>query len=156
MAFLFFGAFSFLWPFSFFIFLFLTWDNGLENEDHHTSIYLQLNDYNSILRTKYDSIWVPPAVYRDCDESSVTCMKNYGRWLCHKYDVNYSGSPYVHATRITNFNTSVSQIHNYSTSMTIISPSSYLKTIIKYQTSHSIQCTLYGSFYHIPLGCPSY
>ena len=32
---------------------------------------------------------MPPAVYRDCDESSVTCMKNYGRWLCHKYDVNY-------------------------------------------------------------------
>ena len=26
------------------------------NDDHHTSIYLQLNDYNSILRTKYDSI----------------------------------------------------------------------------------------------------
>ena len=30
-------------------FLFLTWDNALENDDHHTSIYLQLNDYNSIL-----------------------------------------------------------------------------------------------------------
>ncbi len=32
---------------------------------------------------------MPSAVYRDCDESSVTCMKNYERWLCHKYDVNY-------------------------------------------------------------------
>ena len=32
---------------------------------------------------------MPPAVYRDCDESSVTCMKNYEWWLCHKYDVNY-------------------------------------------------------------------
>ena len=32
---------------------------------------------------------MPPAVYRDCDESSVTCMKNYERCLCHKYDVNY-------------------------------------------------------------------
>ena len=32
---------------------------------------------------------MPPAVYRDCDESSVTCMKNYERWLCHEYDVNY-------------------------------------------------------------------
>ena len=31
------------------LFLFLTWDNALENDDHHTSIYLQLNDYNSIL-----------------------------------------------------------------------------------------------------------
>ena len=42
--------------------------------------------------------------------------------------------------------TSISQIHNYSTSMTLISPSSYLKTIIKNQTSHNIQCTLYDSF----------
>ena len=47
---------------------------------------------------------------------------------------------------ITNFNTSISQIHNYYTSMTLISPSSYLKTIIKNQTSHSIQHTLYESF----------
>ena len=46
------------------------------NEDHHTFIYLQLKNYNSILRTKYDSIWMPPAVYRViCDESRVTCMK---------------------------------------------------------------------------------
>ena len=26
------------------------------NDDHHTFIYLQLKNYNSILRTKYDSI----------------------------------------------------------------------------------------------------
>ena len=26
------------------------------NDDHHTSIYLQLNDYNSILEEKYDSV----------------------------------------------------------------------------------------------------
>ena len=32
---------------------------------------------------------MPPTVYRDCDESSVTSMKNYERWLCHKYYVNY-------------------------------------------------------------------
>ena len=31
---------------------FLTWDNA----HHHTFIYLQLKNYNSILRTKYDSI----------------------------------------------------------------------------------------------------
>ena len=37
---------------SLFLFLFLTWDNALENDDHHTSIYLQLNDYNSILEQK--------------------------------------------------------------------------------------------------------
>src|SRR3954468_5105994 len=47
----------------------------------------------------------------------------------------------MHAMGITDFNKSISQIHNYSTSMTLISPSSYLKTIIKYQTSPSIQCT---------------
>ena len=33
------------------------------------------------------------------------------------------------------------QIHNYSTIMTLISPSSYLKTIIKHQTYLSIQRT---------------
>ena len=38
------------------------WSN---NEDHHTFIYLQLKNYNSILRTRYDSIWMPPVVYRD-------------------------------------------------------------------------------------------
>ena len=37
-------------------FLFLTWDNALENDDHHTSIYLQLKNYNSTLTTRYDSI----------------------------------------------------------------------------------------------------
>ena len=24
-----------------------------------------------------------------CNDSRVTCIKNYERWLCHKYDVNY-------------------------------------------------------------------
>ena len=24
-----------------------------------------------------------------CNETRVTCMKNYAWWLCHKYDVNY-------------------------------------------------------------------
>ena len=32
---------------------------------------------------------MPPAVYRDNNESRVTCMKNYAWWLCHKYDANY-------------------------------------------------------------------
>ena len=43
---LFFSHF-FIWPFSFFY-----WDNALLNDDHHTSIYLQLNDYNSILEQR--------------------------------------------------------------------------------------------------------
>ena len=76
--------------------------------------------------------------------------------ILHAPNLLDNGSPYVHATGLTNLNTSISQIHNYSTSMTLISPSSYLKTIVKHQTPHSIQCTLYESFYYIPLGCPSY
>ena len=47
----------------------------------------------------------------------------------------------MHATGITNFNTSISQIHNYSTSTTLISLPPYLKTVIKHQTSLSIQHT---------------
>ena len=74
----FFLFFLFFWAFSFsmaFLFLFLTWDNALENDDHHTSIYLQLNDYNSILEqstTLYEC-------FRRCtgigNEQRVTCMK---------------------------------------------------------------------------------
>ena len=74
---------------AFLFFIFLTWDNALENDDHHTSIYLQLNDYNSILEqsmTLYECLRRCTGM---CNESRVTCMKNYERWLCHKYDVNY-------------------------------------------------------------------
>ena len=78
---LFWGLF---WPFSFFYL-----GQCSINDDHHTSIYLQLNDYNSILEqnmTLYECL-------RWCtgigNESRVTCMKNYEWWLCHKYDVNY-------------------------------------------------------------------
>ena len=38
----------------------LTWDNALIMK-----IITLLLIYNSILRTKYDSMWMPPAVYRD-------------------------------------------------------------------------------------------
>ena len=45
--------FSFFGPSLFFyglsLFYSFSLDNALENDDHHTSIYLQLNDYNSIL-----------------------------------------------------------------------------------------------------------
>ena len=61
---------------SFFIGLSLFyWDNALLNDDHHTSIYLQLNDYNSILEqgmTLYECLWRCTGI---CNESSVTCMK---------------------------------------------------------------------------------
>ena len=50
---------------SFFIYLLPHMGQCSNNDDHHTLIYLQLKDYNSILRTKYESICVSPAVYRD-------------------------------------------------------------------------------------------
>ncbi len=59
------------------------------NDDHHTSIYLQLNDYNSILEqgiTLYECLRRYTGIG---NESRVTCMKNYEWCLCHKYDVNY-------------------------------------------------------------------
>ena len=59
------------------------------NEDHHTFIYLQLKNYNSILRKKYDSVWMPPAVCRDVQWLKNDMYKNYEWWLCHKYYVNY-------------------------------------------------------------------
>ena len=87
----------------------------------------------------------PTATHKEDNQRNTPCFKFVTQQL-----------PYVHAMGLANLNTSISQIHKYSTSMTLISPSSYLKTIIKYQTSHSIQCTLYESFYYTQLGCPSY
>ena len=60
-------------------FIFLSWDNALENDDHHTSIYLQLNDYNSILEqsmTLYECLRRCTGI---CNEPRVTCMK--GLWM---------------------------------------------------------------------------
>ena len=59
------------------------------NEDHHTFMDLQLKNYNSILRTKYDSIWMPLAVYQDVQWLKSDMYEKNERWLCHKYDVNY-------------------------------------------------------------------
>ena len=45
------------------------------NDDHHTSIYLQLNDYNSILEqgmTLYECLRWCTGV---CNESRAACMK---------------------------------------------------------------------------------
>ena len=95
-------------------------------------------------------------VGKDHRSSPTVTHKEDNQQINHAPTSSHNGSPYVHATRIKNLNTSIFQIHNYSTSINLISPSSYLKTIIKNQTSHSIQCTLYESFYYIPLGCLSY
>ena len=72
----------------------------------------------------------PTATHKEDNQRNTSCFKFVTQRL-----------PYVHATGFTNSNTSISRIHNFSTSMNLISPSSYLKTIIKHQTSHSIQCT---------------
>ena len=72
---LFFMAFLFFYGLSLFYFLFLTWDNAPENDDHYTSIYLQLNDYNSILEqsmTLYECLRRCTGI---CNEPRVTCMK---------------------------------------------------------------------------------
>ena len=87
----------------------------------------------------------PTSTHKEGNQRNTSCFKFVTQRL-----------PYVHATGLANLNTSIYQIHNYSTSMTLISPYSYLKTIMRNQTSLSIQCTLYESFYYIPLGCPSY
>ena len=63
------------WAFFSLAFLFFYWDNALLNDDHHTSIYLQLNDYNSILKqsmTPYECLRRCTGI---CNESRVTSMK---------------------------------------------------------------------------------
>ena len=78
---------SFFWPFSLFLFFYL--GQCSMNDDHHTSIYLQLNDYNSTLEqsmTLYECLRRYTGIAMN-QEWHV--RKNYERWLCHKYDVNY-------------------------------------------------------------------
>ena len=83
---IYFGAFFSL-AFIFFGLLFFIWGQCSNNDDHHTSIYLQLMSYNSKLEqdmTLYEYL-------RRCtgmgNESGVTCMKNYEWWPCHKYEI---------------------------------------------------------------------
>ena len=66
----------------------------------------------------------------------------------HASNLSHNGYHTCTIVDIENLNTSISQFHNYPTSMTLTLPPLYLKTIIKYQISHSIQCTLYDSFYN--------
>ena len=68
---------------------FLTWDNALIMK-----IITLLFTYNSKITTRYleQNMTLYECLRRCtgmCNESRVTCMKNYERWLCHKYDVNY-------------------------------------------------------------------
>ena len=69
-------------------FLFLTWDNALENDEHHTSIYLQLNDYNLILEQRWLYMNASGGVPGYAMNQEWHVWKNYERWICHKYYVN--------------------------------------------------------------------
>src|SRR3989337_1803592 len=60
----------------------------------------------------------------------------HGLKINHAPTSSHNGSPYVHATGITNFNTSISTNTQLLTSMTLISPYLYLKTNARNQTSH--------------------
>ena len=73
---------------------------------------------------------IPTSTHKEGNQKRTTCYKFVTRLL-----------PYVHAMGLANFNTSISQFRNYPTSMTLISPPLYLKTIIKHQTYLSIQLT---------------
>ena len=70
---------------------------------------------------------IPTSTHKEGNQKNTPCFK----FVTQR-------SPYVHATGLANFNTSISQFHNYSTSMTLILLPPYLKTIIKHQTSLSI------------------
>ena len=86
---------------------------------------------------------IPTSTHKEGNQKSTPCNKFVTQIL-----------PYVHSTGLANFNTSISQFHNYPTSMTLTLPPLYLKTIIKHQIDHSIQFTSYDSFYYTQLGCP--
>ena len=58
-------------------------------------------------------------VGKDHRSSPTATHKEEKQKINHASTSSHNGSPYVHATGITNFNTSISQIHKYSTSMTL-------------------------------------
>ena len=57
------------------IIIFLTWDNALKNEDHHTFIDLQLKNYNSKLEQDMTLCECLRRYTGICNESRETCMK---------------------------------------------------------------------------------
>ena len=58
-------------------------------------------------------------VGKDHRSSPTATHKEDNQKINHAPTSSHNGSPYVHATGITNFNTSIYQIHNYSTSTTL-------------------------------------
>ena len=68
---------------------FLTWDNALIMK-----IITLLFTYNSRITTRYleQNMTLCERLRRCtgmCNDSRVTCIKDYEWWLCHKYDANY-------------------------------------------------------------------
>ena len=64
-------------------------DNALLNDDRHTFIYLQLNDYNSILEQRWLYMNASGGVPGYAMNQQWHVWKNYERWLRHKYYANY-------------------------------------------------------------------
>ena len=78
---------------------------------------------------------------KDHRSSPTAAHKEDNQKINHAPTSSHNDSPYVHAMGIKNFNTTISQIHNYSTCMTLLLLPPYLTTIIKHQTYLSIQRT---------------
>ena len=94
-------------------------------------------------------------VGKDLRSSPTATHKEDNQKRNHAPTSPHNCSPYVHASGITNFNTSISTNPQLHTSTTLISPSLYLKTNARNQISHIFNA-LYESLCYIPLGCPSY
>ena len=69
---------------------------------------------------------IPISTHKEDNQKSTSCNKFVTQLL-----------PYVHATGLANFHTSIYQFHNYPISMTLTLLPLYLKTIIKHQIDHS-------------------
>ena len=106
------------------------------NISHKELTYLlqkSISNRNKVLHTcsqgdrlvRKDHRSSPTATHKEGNQRNTLCFKFVTQRL-----------PYVHATRLANLNTSISQFHNYSTRMTLISPSLYRKTIARNQTYH--------------------
>ena len=75
-------------------------------------------------------------VGKDHCSSPTATHKEDNQKINHALTSSHNGSPYVHATGITNLNTSIYTNPQLSTSMILISPSLYRKTIARNQTYH--------------------
>ena len=94
-------------------------------------VYLALEEKYYYACPKRDRL-----VGKDHRSSPIATHKEDNQKTPHAPTSLHNGSPYVHATGLANLNTSISQFHNYSTSMTLISPPLYRKTIARNQTYH--------------------